>query len=123
MDACRNASNLANPGPSQGANAEKVRANGGIDDRINQIVIVVTQMAAMLMQANGMPIPHVVQKLGAEIPHLEASHQNEHPAGNGRGEAPTINHHDGNTHNTNYVPEAELLSTPLHHQVERQREH
>ena len=36
-------------------------------------------MAMMLTQINGMPIPPEVQQLGGEIPHLEASHHDEHP--------------------------------------------
>ena len=71
------------PGPSQGSNSENARANGGIDDRISQISTAVTQVAAMLTQANGIPIPPVVHQLGGEIPHLEASHQNENPVKDG----------------------------------------
>ena len=54
-----NASNIGNLGPSQRGNA---RANGGIHDRINQIVTVVTQVPIMLTQVNGIPIPRAVQQ-------------------------------------------------------------
>ena len=54
-----------------------------MDDPINQIATDVAQVATMLTQANGIPIPHVVQQLGVEIPRLEASHQNEYPVGDG----------------------------------------
>ena len=74
MNARTNASNHGNPSPSHGDNAENARVNGGANNRINQIAVVVAQMAAMLTQANGMPIPHAMQQLGVEIPHLELSH-------------------------------------------------
>ena len=93
-----NASNVGNParsGPSQGGNAGNVGDNGDAIDRINQLAAAVTQMATMLTQINGMPIPLEVQQLGGEIPRLEASHQNL--SGNGRGRALTISHHAGNT--------------------------
>ena len=93
-----NASNLGNPahsGPSQGGNAGNVGDNGDAIDRINQLAATVTQMATMLTQINGMPIPPEVQQLGGEIPRLEAFHHN--PSGNGRGRALTISHHAGNT--------------------------
>ena len=61
-------------------------------------------MAAWLNQANGMPIPLVVQHLGAKIPRLEISHQNEHLARNGQGRAPMISHHAGNTRNIGHGP-------------------
>ena len=83
-----NASNVGNParsGPSQGGNAGNVGDNGDAIDRINQLAAAVTQMATMLTQINGMPIPLEVQQLGGEIPRLEASHQNR--SGNGRGRA------------------------------------
>ena len=79
-----NASNVGNParsGPSQGGNAGNVGDNGDAIDHIDQLAAAVTQMAIMLTQINGMPIPHEVQKLGREIPLLEASHHN--PSGNG----------------------------------------
>ncbi|KAL5579241.1 hypothetical protein UlMin_011683 [Ulmus minor] len=55
-----NASNVGNParsGPSQGGNAGNVGDNGDAIDRINQLAAAVTQMAMMLTQINGMPIP------------------------------------------------------------------
>ena len=83
--------------PSQGGNIEDARANEGVGDRINQIVSTATQMAAMLNQANGMPILPTVQQFEVEVPCLDISHQNEHSARNGQCRAPTVNHHAGNT--------------------------
>lgn len=103
-----NASNLGNPahsGPSQGGNAGDVGDNGDAIDRINQLAATVTQMATMLTQINGMPIPLEVQQLEGEIPRVEASHHNENPSGDGRGRAPTVSHHAGNT---NHGPERKL---------------
>ena len=57
-----------------------------MNDCINQIATAVAQVAAMLPQANGIPIPRTVQQLAVEIPRLEAIHQNEHWAGNGEEE-------------------------------------
>ena len=76
MNAHRNASNLGNPAPSQGGNVENVGADGGIDDRINQIAAPITHMATMLTQVNGMLVPLAVKRVGVEIPRLEAFHQN-----------------------------------------------
>ena len=81
-----NASNVGNhvrSGPNQEGNAGNVGDNGDAIDRINQLAAAVTQMATMLTQINGMPIPLEVEQLGGEIPRLEASHHN--PSGNGRG--------------------------------------
>ena len=52
-----NANNLVHSGPSQGGNIEDDKANESIGNCINLIVTVVAQMAAILNQANGMPIP------------------------------------------------------------------
>ena len=73
-NAHRNASNLANPSPSQGGNAENAGANRGVDDYNNQIAAVITQMATMFIQVNGMPIPPAVQQLGVKIPSFKVSH-------------------------------------------------
>ena len=100
----RNASNLANPDPSQKDNVENAGANGNVNDRIKQLATAITQMATMLTQVNGMPIPLVVQQLGVEIPHLEAFHQSEHLVEDRQGRAPTVSHHVGNTRNTIHGP-------------------
>ena len=86
MNVRMNASNHAYSRYSQGGNIEDTGANEGVGNRINHIAIVITQMAPMLNQANGMPIPPAVQQLGAEIPRLETSYQNEHSARNGQGQ-------------------------------------
>ena len=41
-NAHRNASNLTNPSPSQGGNAENAKVNGDMDNRINQIATTIT---------------------------------------------------------------------------------
>ncbi|KAL5564759.1 hypothetical protein UlMin_027923 [Ulmus minor] len=112
-----NASNLGNPahsGPSQGGNAGNVGDNGDAIDRINQLAAAVTQMATMLTQINGMPIPPEVQQLGGEIPRLEASHHNENPSGDGRGRAPTVSHRAANT---NRGPEGSRHENERSHNV------
>ena len=113
----RNASNVGNPdrsGPSQGGNARNVGDNGDAVDRINQLAAAVTQMATMLTQINGMPIPPEVQQLGGEIPRVEASHHNENPSGDGRGQAPPVSHRAGNT---NRGPEGSRHENEKSHNV------
>ena len=61
MNARANASNLRNPNPSQGGDAEDVGPNGGMDNHINQIATAIARVAVMLTHANKIPIPHAVQ--------------------------------------------------------------
>ena len=54
-----------------------------MENCIDQVVVAIAQIAAILTQANGMPIPPAMQELGVEIQDLEVSRYNKHPARNG----------------------------------------
>lgn len=68
---------------------------------MDQITAAITQMEAMLNQANGMPVPSAVQLLRGEIPHQEVPPQSNTSARGGRSRAPSVSHRTVNTRNTN----------------------
>lgn len=74
-------------------------------------------MATMLNKTNGMYVPPDVLQLGAEIPCLEIPYQNKHLARNGRGRAPTVNRHNGNTWNIGHGPKMSYRENERSHNV------